>query len=878
MKKIIAILSLVAMLMVTLTSCGAVKSQNPERPTNIPGVNTSEYNLDSDSYRQVAENGDLVLLYNDLTTDIKVKVKSTGYEWSTEYVPVDGYSPERGQIFTLAYSNNAGTLKTMTSVEESIKKGQFRVTDIENGIKVEYGVGYVDFKIKYPRAISQKRADEIKTRMTPEDQALFDANYMLIDFDSDAFRNAVNKEENEQKFPLALQEPWYYPRSSFNDNQVIQMNELFARAGYTDEELARDNKGVVLTDTERPEFAINIYYTLENGSLSVRIPETEIYHSKNFVIKNITLHENFMTFDPGTKGYYLLPDGSGSVMNFDNKKDDLRNEPVYIPIYGIDESRTVISKTANFNDAVFPILGACVQSTPLPQPEPEYDEEGNEIPVEAPVETTPQVKNGVLAIIEEGETFSGVEAHPGNGISTNKAWIEFRINEESRMRSFSKSGKSNEQYAIYQYQRYLGDLKVRYKFLTGEDSEYAGMAKYYRSYLFGDVNNSETKPYYSTVEMIGVINGYGNFMGISYNTKETLTDFNQVETIAKDLQNNGMKNFNIKLTGWFNGGYEHGYADKIKVMKQLGGTDGLKTLISNLNSANIGLYPDVDIQHVYREEESKISNADTAYMLNRQKGAIYSYSAVTFAQTADFSKHILSMNAITRNFTGFFENYKEYELKNISLRSMGDNINANYNDRKDFLERQDTMKSLLKLVDGATKDGYKIMGTGGNAPFVKYMSVINNMPIQSAGLDKCDYSVPFTAMVLSGNVDYTYKPINLSNSDRNDLLKLIEAGSGAYFTLTGQGYEKISETPSKIFYSTVYSEIEDSVMESYNYVSGALKDTYGQQIVNHERLVDGVFKTTYKNGHYTIVNYNDKDYTANGITVKAKDYYAGNVA
>ena len=95
MKKIIAILSLVAMLMVTLTSCGAVKSQNPERPTSIPGVNTSEYNLDSDSYRQVAENGDLVLLYNDLTTDIKVKVKSTGYEWSTEYVPVDGYSPER---------------------------------------------------------------------------------------------------------------------------------------------------------------------------------------------------------------------------------------------------------------------------------------------------------------------------------------------------------------------------------------------------------------------------------------------------------------------------------------------------------------------------------------------------------------------------------------------------------------------------------------------------------------------------------------------------------------------------------------------------------------------------------------------------------------
>ena len=43
-------------------------------------------------------------------------------------------------------------------------------------------------------------------------------------------------------------------------------------------------------------------------------------------------------------------------------------------------------------------------------------------------------------------------------------------------------------------------------------------------------------------------------------------------------------------------------------------------------------------------------------------------------------------------------------------------------------------------------------------------------------------------------------------------------------------------------------------------------------MANHEKLADGVFKTTYENGRFTVVNYNTSDFVSNDFTVKAEDF------
>ena len=62
------------------------------------------------------------------------------------------------------------------------------------------------------------------------------------------------------------------------------------------------------------------------------------------------------------------------------------------------------------------------------------------------------------------------------------------------------------------------------------------------------------------------------------------------------------------------------------------------------------------------------------------------------------------------------------------------------------------------------------------------------------------------------------------------------------------------------------------MLEKYQYLQQAMQHTYGQKITNHQRLAEGVYKTTFQNGYATYVNYTDNDYQSNGITVNAQDY------
>ena len=57
----------------------------------------------------------------------------------------------------------------------------------------------------------------------------------------------------------------------------------------------------------------------------------------------------------------------------------------------------------------------------------------------------------------------------------------------------------------------------------------------------------------------------------------------------------------------------------------------------------------------------------------------------------------------------------------------------------------------------------------------------------------------------------------------------------------------------------------------YHEISSVL-DSQGQAIVSHEKLDEGVYRTTYENGFAVVVNYTDEDYSHNGVAVAAKSY------
>lgn len=867
LRKTISVLMMLAIIFTTLTfsSCGEVESKNPERPDFVPGVGTSPSDLSSDNYTKIAENNDMQFYFNYDTTDIRLVNKKTKFTWdSAQCVDGEWY---RGQAFVLQYTDKAGAEQEKTSELDCINDGKFQITEIENGIDVFYGVGDIGYVINYPMALSVERFDAYVNAFGADSDIAYTLTdlYTKYDFTTEEARAEYDEESLGmlmKTYKKAKKQPWYYMNSSMIDYDTVQtLNNIFAMAGYSEADYELDNDGINVPESNPVEFSLRIRYQLTENGLQVTIPEKDIYYNKEYVLENIAILPYLMDYDNSAEGYFLLPDGSGSIMNFNNNKEQIRDKSVYVQMYGVDNSRVVDEKMAYYNDAIFPVFGTCIKGIKSKNQAANFAEKDY---------------NGLFGIIQSGETFAGIEAvnFDKEASKHNNMKLEFRINERVKMDSFTASGDtdSDNKYCKYQFQRYLGDIKFNLNVLTGSDATYSGMANYYSNYLFGDNANTTAKDYYSTVETVGVINTVEKFFGIDYNSKETLTDLSQVSKIALELQQNGFNNMNIKLTGWCNGGYEHGmFKNGIKIENGIGKQDDLVNLYKTLQDKGIGLYPDVDIQNSYCSEGEP--NEDyIATQLNGANSVISSFSPVDFRAEDKLSKYALNYNGLTKNFEGFLKDYKEYGINNVSYRSIGNEITSNYKDDETYMERQETLEKLVEFVKTTKDEGYNVMGTAGQAAYAKYLSVINELPVESARFDKCDYSVPFTAMVLSGHVDYTYKPINLSNNNRKDLLLLIESGAGAYYKITGTKYDKITNTSYDSLYSTVYSEIKDSIYESYEYVSTALDGVYGLKITSHEQIAEDVYKTTYENGTSIYVNYSDEVYSAQGIKIEAQNY------
>lgn len=868
-KKIISVLMMVAIILSTLTfsSCGEIESKNPVRPDYIPGEGTSYSDLYSDNYRLVAENNDLQFYFNDDTTDIKLVNKKTKFEWTSEFYDAEYDETYKGQVFTIQYTDKSGAEQEKISDIDCIEAGQFEITDTENGVSVYYGVGNIGYEIKFPMALSVERFDAFIEKLGADSDEAYTLTdfYTLYDFSTEEAREGYDSDSLAmmmKTYEKANDEPWYYMTAGTAYDEVMTLNAIFAALGYTEEEFESDNDDVTIPEVNPTEFSLKINYTLTDNGLSVTIPEKDIYYNEDFPLENIAVLPYLMDFDNSAEGYFLLPDGSGSIMEFNNNKEQIRDKSVYVQMYGVDVSRVVDEKTAYYNDAIFPVFGTCVKGIKTKKNSANFKTANY---------------NGLFGIIESGESFAGIEANnfDAEAGKHNNMKLEFRVNERVKMDAFTASGDTDEdsKYCKYQFQRYLGDIKFNLNVLSGENATYSGMADYYSNYLFGDTANTTEKDYYSTVETVGVINTTEKFLGIEYNTKQTLTNFEQISNIASELQQNGFKNMNIKLSGWCNGGYEHGmFDDGIDISDDIGDEEGLASLYKTLNEKGIGLYPDIDFQNTYASEGEPDKDL-LSYTLNGSISTVNQYSAIDFSADDKLEKMVLNKDGFTENYNGFMSDYKAYGISNISFRSIGAEINSNFRDDESYMERQETLENLLGLVKTTKDEGYSIMGTAGQAAYLNYLDVVNELPIESAHFDKCDYSVPFTAMVLSGHIDYTYKPINLSNNNRKDLLMLIESGAGAYYKITGTFYEKLANTSYDSMYSTVYNDIKEQIFDTYEYVSDALEGVYGLKIVNHEKVAEDVYKTTYENGTSIYVNYSNKDYTADGIKVASQDYF-----
>lgn len=786
----------------------------------------------------IAENANLQLYVNEQTAEIAVLDKRNGKIWRSnpadrEMDPVA--SGEKKDLLSaqinLEFSNEFGQLSYTNSYTDSIAYGQVVYSLIPDGVKVTYKFGTVEKNIDdLPKMISKERFEE----------------KILSKIDNSTLLRALRIAYIEDKGKGV-----YVRNDGLAGLQLKRTFEAFEMAGYTEEDLAYDLAEHNLSQ-EKPAprlFFISIEYRLEEDSLVVRVPVNEIRYLNEYPVHTVSILNYFGAAGTDEEGALLVPDGSGALIYFNNGK--AKYPPYRQEVYGTDYTVDNTVYLVESEKARMPVFGIIR-------------------------------KDGALfGIIEEGASVAIINADvSGRENSYNYVYPSFYVihkddvvlQGEGQKRSFPR----------YQEIPMKTDFTVRYVFLSGNDASYEGMARYYQKYLAESgmlrknrrESTDDSIPFY--LHLIGSIPTRKHFIGVPYMALEPLTTFEEARIILSELEQAGVSNIRLKYSGWFNGGEYHKVPKTVSVDGVIGGKKGLEELLDYISGKNIGFYPDVALLRVYNTSGFN-ETKESARRLTALPAVVYPVDLALNRRNRDrMPSYVLSPRYLDGYVDKMLSGMAKLNLDGISLRDLADELNSDFRKRR-LIDRSESEKISVQALEKIYQDGLKIMVRGGNAYALPYTADITDLPMGNSKYKIEDESVPFYQMIVRGFVDYTGKPYNLSTYTdyRRYVLKCLEYGSSVHFTWSYEPSQKIKDTDFDYLYSIYYREWMDLAVQAYREVNEVLKRVNGQKIISHQKLGEGVYKTVYENGVYTIVNYNSTPVVVEGIRIEAEDFYAG---
>jgi hypothetical protein len=785
----------------------------------------------------VTENDTLMLYTNTETTEIAVYDKRNGeitysnpLDRANDAVATGANKSVLNSQFVLNYYDSSMTEVSINNFDMSVSLGQFSMEGIENGVRYTYVLGNLASPTGIvPPYIKADRLQELVLSKVSEKQAKSVKNSYMESKTMDGFLE-LTKGAKASKIGLG------------------KLEKIFNEAGYTQENFDEDAASAGGEGKERVSFTIPLEYRLTEDSLEVSIPTSHIKETGNAYLSSIEVLRYLGAGSMEESGYMLVPNGSGSLINFNNgKKTDKYNQC----IYGMDplsQSYSVVEKT---------------------------------VPARLPVFGIKHDKEAIFARITRGEALTNLIADvSGNLNSYNYVYPSFELRGYEKVSMFGASGVAADLPTV-EKNMYQLNLTVSYSFLAGENANYSGMANYYREELIADgvlakKEESEELPFY--LDLVGGVKLEDSRLGVPYRKVHAMTTYEEAEKIVDAFNKEGLMNLRVNYLGWFNGGYYHDVPDKIKLVKCLGDEDDLSSLTKKLEAAGSKLYGDVAFQKVTFLSKRFNYKMESSMYYSGYVVSLGKVNPATLRQTSGLSYEealydVLSPKYLVRYVDKFADQIDSVDLSGVSLRDLGDML-ASDKRRSNVISRdqaQQVVEGQLKILEDSTDN---LLVNGGNDYSFAYANDLVNVPTTHNSFYIVDEEVPFYEMVVHGCIDYTGTAINLSNGyDRSEiLLRMLEFGSAPHFTLSYKDSSDIKYSGLNNFYSTQYELWLDDATGVYKEANDVLKYVTNSTIVKHEILSPGVKRITYDNGNEIYINTNTTDYNGNGVSIPAKGY------
>lgn len=609
-----------------------------------------------------------------------------------------------------------------------------------------------------------------------------------------------------------------------------------------------------------PNFHCSVVYSIDpaDGSLIVDFPTSALeYNQDEFIIKSISYLPYFGSGDMSNDGYIFFPDGSGTVIEFDDfySKTNPYSVQVGGELYGKDYCYATI--TGKHKEQVtMPVYGVV-----------------NDVKASAKTQGitgSETVTNGFFAILEDGATLATLRATSGGGLhkyaTAYSTYIPYSFDEYNLQDAVSVGG--NQSYLVVSKSKYTGDYSTRYVMLTDPQvaakvpaadlkvnypTTYVGMAACYRDYLkeSGVLEKiAEVKgnlPIY--IEALGSMNVTQKILTFPVSVSSPLTTFADVKTMYDELSDKGLTNINFKLTGFANGGMYYTYPARVWWENSLGGDNGFRDLVSYAETvntdkdSNLGIFPDFDFQYINNTAifDGVSNNWHASKMVDNRYASKQVYDSVSGLYETLYAI-LVSADVLDELYNGFIKDYSKYNVKTLSVSTLGSDLNSNFDDDKSInrdLAREKVVALLDRMNNGKDgQPGYSLMTDIGNSYTYEFVDHIVNATIDSSHLVFSSYAVPFLGMVLHSYINYAGTPLNYTGSVDYNILHSIENGAALYYILCMQNtnYLKEDEQLSK-YYGVDYKNWFEEIVKSYQVLNGAIGGLQKYEIVDHEALV-----------------------------------------
>lgn len=804
--------------------------------------------------KQIAATDSLELFFDEKLTDIAVRVKATGELWfsnpqKADEDPVAGgfYRNLMKSQFSLRYYNQSVQAAEMDNYNDAIENGQFTFAYTDNGVSVTYQLGETADKYILPSIISAERYEAYVGQMEKDAAKKVGRNYLRLDPEE---MKDDEKKKYVQKYPALENGVIYVLNEGTKDYKKEELTQYFAGVGYTAEDMYRDNEENGFEAAGgKAWFEVTLDYRLENDSLVAELdPEKVQYDTENYALVDIDLLEYFGAAGTDEEGYLFVPDGSGALIYHNNGKTAA---PAYQgAVYGEDRTNIVNSEKKSELDQA--------------------------VAVRMPVFGLKKGDQAFLAVVENGDAAADINAETsGRTDSYNNVYAGFTYLSSGRISLSEVVGSHG--FQMYSEPVFSEPFTVRYYFLSGKEAGYPGMAARYRSYLLeqgvlGERLEGDMVPLY--VNFVGAIQKWNSVLGVKYRATQKLTTYAQALEALEELAAQGVGSMKVEYSGWSTGGMQNAAPGATKSLGCLNGSGvGLKDFLARTEQMGIPVFHSAQLQYVWRDGAfdgyRKESDAPRYY----DKTVVSAYSYYTSnGYRSNEKRNMISPVYVEEMADTFLKKTAGYQLRGVSVDNLSSDLFSDFYD-KCYTDRQMAQALNSKAMEQlAQAYGNALMGGNANAYAWRYLSDITEVPFDSNRTQMIDDAVPFYEMVLHGYKSFTGEALNLTDDMTSAVLKSVECGAGIAFEWICEDNSLLKDTDFDSLYSVSFETWKDTAADTWKRVNEVCGPLQGEVITDHEKLSEGVYRTTFGDGTAVIVNYNKDAVQVQGKTVGAQDF------